>query len=297
MIELEKTIIGWWSGGITSAVTCKAIIGIYGIDRCRFIFIDTKNEDDDTYRFKDDCAKWYGKEIETISAIGDKFNSIQEVWEKYKSLNNATGAVCSSTLKRDVRLKWEKKNTFAHQAFGFDLSEPKRVKSMAMNHKQAKPIFPLWMLGLTKEDCIKLVEDEGIEVPRAYQWGFSNNNCLGKTEDTGGCIQGGIGYWQKLQKMFPKKFAAMADMEHKLTNLKGKPVTMLKDQGKEAKANDNQLLFLKPHPDYPTVKDISMMKGREVKPLMECNGFCGTNDFERNETEEEINFNQLEMFT
>ena len=285
-------IIGWWSGGITSAVTCKAIIDIYGLDRCRFIFIDTKNEDADTYRFKDDCAKWYGKEIETISAIGDKFNSIQEVWEHYKSLNNATGAICSSTLKRDVRLKWQKNNEFAHQAFGFDLDEPKRVRSMAKNHKPAKPIFPLWMLGLDKKDCIQIVEEEGIEVPRAYHLGYSNNNCL-----LTGCIQGGIGYWQKVQRDDIDKFNTMADMEHKLTDLKGKPVTMLKDQGKEAKESDNQLLFLKPHPDYPTVKDISMMKGREVKPLMECNGFCGTNDFERNDTEDEINFNQLEMFT
>jgi len=285
-------IIGWWSGGITSAVTCKAIIDIYGLDRCRFIFIDTKNEDADTYRFKDDCAKWYGKEIETISAIGDKFNSIQEVWEHYKSLNNATGAICSSTLKRDVRLKWQKNNEFAHQAFGFDLDEPKRVRSMAKNHKPAKPIFPLWMLGLDKKDCIQIVEEEGIEVPRAYHLGYSNNNCL-----LTGCIQGGIGYWQKVQRDDIDKFNTMADMEHKLTDLKGKPVTMLKDQGKEAKESDNQLLFLKPHQDYPTVKDISMMKGREVKPLMECNGFCGTNDFERNDTEDEINFNQLEMFT
>ena len=54
-------IIGWWSGGVTSAVTCRAIIDIYGLDRCRFIFIDTDNEDDDTYRFKTECASWYGR--------------------------------------------------------------------------------------------------------------------------------------------------------------------------------------------------------------------------------------------
>lgn len=291
MKENKNDIIGWWSGGVTSAVTCKAIIEIYGLDRCRFIFIDTDNEDDDTYRFKTECGAWYGKRIETISAIGDKFNSIQEVWEHYLSLNNATGAICSSTLKRDVRLKWQKKNEFTHQAFGFDLSEPKRVKSMAKNHKKAKPIFPLWMLGLDKNDCIKIIQDAGISIPIAYQLGFNNNNCL-----LTGCIQGGIGYWQKMQKDFPDRFDKMAIMEHKLTDLKGKPVTMLKDQGKEAKESGNQLLFLKPHYNYPEVKDISMMKGREVKPLMECNGFCGTNDFERNETEEEINFNQLELF-
>jgi hypothetical protein len=55
-------------------------------------------------------------------------------------------------------------------------------------------------------------------------------------------------------------------------------------------------VFLKPHPDYPTIKDISLMKGREPKPLMECNGFCGINDLEeRIETENEINY-QYDIF-
>jgi hypothetical protein len=43
-----------------------------------------------------------------------------------------------------------------------------------------------------------------------------------------------------------------------------------------------------------------MIKGREVKPLLECNGFCGINDLsDRSETELEINYqedNQLKMF-
>jgi hypothetical protein len=41
-----------------------------------------------------------------------------------------------------------------------------------------------------------------------------------------------------------------------------------------------------------------MMKGREPKPLMECNGFCGINDLsDRTSTEEEINFNnQQKLF-
>ena len=94
---MEK-IIGWWSGGITSAVACKIGVDLYGKENMRIIFIDTMNEHDDTYRFMKDCAEWYGIEIETIKH--DKFNSIEEVWIKNKALNNATGAICSSTLKK-----------------------------------------------------------------------------------------------------------------------------------------------------------------------------------------------------
>lgn len=101
-----------------------------------------------------------------------------------------------------------------------------------------------------------------------YKLGFENNNCFGT-----GCVQGGIGYWQKIQKEFPDKFIKMARIEHELTNLKGKPVTMLKDQSK-----NKSMLFLLPHPDYPDIPHLDMKKGRPPKSLMECNGFCGVND-------------------
>ena len=281
MTEKNKNVICWWSGGVTSAVACNLSIDLYGKENCRVIFMDTGNEDQDTYRFKNDCEKWYGIEIETITGISKKFPNIQSVWRHYKSLNVANGAICSSTLKRDVRLKWQKENTYLHQVFGFDVDEMRRVKSMTLNYPEAKSIYPLLLHGMTKKDCIKIIEDIGIEIPRAYQLGFHNNNCL-----TTGCIQGGIGYWQKMQRDHVEKFNTMSTMEHELTNAKGKPVTMLKDQSKS-----RGLVFLKPHPDYPQVKDISMMKGREPEPLFECNGFCGINDLsDKTKTETEINF-------
>ena len=38
------------------------------------------------------------------------------------------------------------------------------------------------------------------------------------------------------------------------------------------------------------------MRGREPKPLFECNGFCGTNDLEeRSSEEQDLNY-QLDIF-
>jgi len=296
-----KTIC-WWSGGVTSAVACKEAIDHYGKENCEVLFLDTGNEDYDTYRFKDDCERWYGIPIATITGLSeDRFPTIQSVWRHYKSLNVANGAICSSVLKRDVRLKWQKENKgrYGFQVFGFDIDEPKRAKAMVMNYPDAKAVFPLLYKGLSKKDCIKMLEDARISIPRAYKLGFHNNNCLGSNEDEGGCVKGGIGYWQKIGRDMPKKFNSMADIEHELTDLRGEPVTMLKDQSKEAKAlvkktgdKSLQLVFLKPHPDYPHIKDISMMKGREPKPLLDCNGMdCGIDDLSpRNPTEQEINY-------
>ena len=258
--------IAWWSGGVTSAVACKLALDLW--DRVQIVMIDTGNEDDDTYRFKADCEQWYGQEIRVIR--NEDYGSIQDVWLKHKSLNVANGAICSSELKRKVRERYQKTVDFDRQVFGFDIDEPKRAKSMTLNHPTAKPCYPLLLMGWSKKKCIEIIQTEGIDIPLMYQLGFHNNNCFGT-----GCVQGGIGYWKKMQREFPEKFEAMAEMEHKLTAMRGFPVTMLKDQSR-----DGDLVFLKPHPEYPLHKDLSMMTGREVEPLVECNGFCGTYDLQ-----------------
>lgn len=278
VVSEKYPVIAWWSGGITSAVACKLCIDLFGLASVRIVFIDTMNEDADTYRFKNDCEAWYEKGIETIK--NPDYNNIQEVWNKYKGLNISMGATCSLHLKMKTREQFQKENKYSYQAFGFDIDEGRRAKAFTASYEKINPIYPLLLFGLNKRNCIDMVTGEGMNIPRAYSWGFNNNNCL-KT----GCVQGGIGYWQKMKTFFPEKFETMAVVEHDLTNLKGRPITMLKDQGK-----DGGLVFLKPHPNYPNIKDISMMKGREPKPLMECNGFCGTNDLSKNETENEINY-------
>jgi 3'-phosphoadenosine 5'-phosphosulfate sulfotransferase (PAPS reductase)/FAD synthetase len=272
--DVNSKVVSWWSGGVTSAVATKIAIDTYGKDMVRVIFMDTKNEHEDTYRFMQDCQEWYGIEIETISRIPDDYKSIQEVWLKYLSLNVANGAICSSELKRDLRLKWEKENTYSHQVFGFDIDEPKRAKAMALNHEQASPVFTLLLKGYSKKKCIEILRNNGIEIPEAYKLGFNNNNCFAT-----GCVQGGIGYWQKMQRDFPDKFDKMAKMEHELTDMKGQPVAMNKDQTKAAakKPFSERLIFLRKHPDYDNIC-IDDKPSQEMKSISDCNGFCFTND-------------------
>lgn len=279
--------ICWFSGGVTSAVACHIAIQNFGVENCHVIMIDTRNEHEDNDRFLQDCEKWFGLQIETISAFteGGVYNSIQDVWRRHKSLNVAHGAVCSSELKRAVREKWQKQNEFSSQVFGFDFDpkEFRRAMGLKFNHPKAKAIFPLLMFGLTKEDCFKILEENGILKPKMYDLGFNNNNCFQTM-----CIQGGIGYWKKVQKEFPEKFEAMAEMEHELTEAKGAPVTILKDQSKDSKG----LVFLKKHNKYPHLKSIDEMTGRfEIESLNDCNGFCGVTDLELNKRlEDQLNF-------
>ncbi len=253
-----------------SAVTCKICVDWFGVENVKVVFINAaNNEHEDTYRFKRECEQWYGCDILTIR--NNDYNEIKDVWYDSLSLNLAKGAKCSAELKTKVRQHYIKIQDFSYQAFGYDLDELNRAKDMLKSNPHLNPIFPVIASGMDKKACIKMIQKANdmflkIRIPVPYTLGLNNNNCWNT-----GCVQGGIGYWQWMRDNQLEKFDAMAVVEHELTDLKGEPVTMLKDQ-----SEGGGLVFLKPHPKYPDMKDISMMKGRPPEPLVDCNGFCKT---------------------
>jgi hypothetical protein len=267
-ISKNHPVIAWWSGGVISAVVCKICIDLFGKENVRVVFIDTKNEADDTYTFLLQCEQWYGIKIEVISST--EYDNIEDIWYDSMSLGLAKGAKCTEILKIKVRQQFIKQNAFSYNAFGYDISEISRATDMNKNNPHLRPIYPAMAKALSKKDCIKIIQNANdmflhIEVPKSYRRGLHNNNCF-KT----GCIKGGIGYWQWMQVNEPQKFDAMAIREHEISDLKGEPVTVLKDQAK-----DGGLLFLKHNPKFPDIKDISCKPWRPVETLMpECNGFC-----------------------
>lgn len=157
MVSREYPVIAWWSGGVRSAVTCKLCVDLFGIDNVRIVFIDTRNEDDDTYRFKAECEKWYGCRIETITS--DKYDNIEDVWYDNLTLGLAKGAKCSAELKIVVRQQFTKRNKFSYQAFGYDNGEVDRANDMRKSNPHLRPIFPLLMFWMNKFDCVKYVQD------------------------------------------------------------------------------------------------------------------------------------------
>jgi len=273
--------IAWWSGGVTSAVACKMALDLY--ENVRVVMLDTMNEHEDTYRFKDDCEKWYGVKIEVYKHPG--FNSIQEVWRKYNSLASATGAICSTELKANARQLYCKGKDIEAHVFGFEYhpKEINRAENWEKN-KGLKAHFPLIDNKIDKLAAMNTLRLNGIEIPVVYSYGFNNNNCF-KT----GCTQGGIGYWQKIKEDFPEKYEAMATMEHELSRAKGRPVVICQDQRGEraitkwdiskrtGQPTTKSKLFLKHNDDFPEVPTIDVIKGKHkaIIDSFECNGFCG----------------------
>ena len=298
-------VIGWWSGGVASAIACKIALEEY--DNVHLAFCDTGIEHPDTYRFMDDFERVLGVKIHKYKS--ERFDEPEDVWRKYLGLNFANGAPCSTMLKREVRTKLVQdiENDYA-QVFGFDYcdKEINRAKGMIKSYPEINPKFPLIEHKITREGLFREVSKLGIEAPVTYKL-FLNNNCIGAEDsEKGGCVQGGVGYWQKLKRIYPKKYNYMAKIEHELTDLKleklkddliqankggdsikiqkaqekldeFQPVTLLRDQRK-SKGTYHERLFLVHNPSYPEYETIDVIKGRQPVTPMECNGFCSLED-------------------
>lgn len=196
--------IGWWSGGITSAVACRLAIEKY--DNVRLIYIETGSHHPDTIRFKEDCENWYGQKIETLQ--NSKYDNHIDVILKSKYVNGAAGARCTKELKKDVRFKFEKENKIAAQVWGyeFEASEINRAIRTQEQYPYTNPLFPLIENKLSKNECAGILAGAGIKIPMMYKLGYNNNNCIG-------CVKGGAGYWNKIRVDFPEIFKQMADAE------------------------------------------------------------------------------------
>ena len=198
--------IGWWSAGITSAVAIKLRISLgYNVVP---IYFETGSAHADNVRFMRDCEQWYGCKILTFKQ--PKYSSVMDLLSKTKYVNGPAGAECTRALKKEVRQVIEKWMPYDNQIFGFEFSskEISRAERFAEQYPTSRPLFPLIEAKLTKENCLWLLQKDGIEIPAMYKLGYRNNNCIG-------CVKGGMGYWNKIRTDFPSVFKEMAEMERK----------------------------------------------------------------------------------
>jgi 3'-phosphoadenosine 5'-phosphosulfate sulfotransferase (PAPS reductase)/FAD synthetase len=212
-------IVVWYSCGITSAVVAKMILDKYRGDIPIVIaYCDTASEHPDNYRFLRDCEKWFDYPITILKS--EKYSDVWDVYEKTKYIAGINGARCSLEMKKVVRQKFEDLEKDI-QIFGFDADEEKRAEKFKKNNPEVILGLPLIKHGISKSDCLQIIQDSGIEIPIMYKLGYKNNNCIG-------CPKGAKGYWNKIRVDFPDEFNRMAEMERKLgatlniMNIKGK---------------------------------------------------------------------------
>lgn len=210
-------IVAWFSCGAASAVAARLVLAERPnaiVARCI-----VPNEHWDNERFAFDVAQWLGVRI--VDLRSEKYTDCWDVWERRRFLNSPGGALCTVEMKKKVRQSFEQPDDV--QVFGFTWEEQDRAERFVENNPEIEAWFPLIEKRISKGDCYRILEAEGLTLPAMYRLGYHNANCVG-------CVKGGAGYWNKIRQDFPGVFYRMAALEDRIgaTVLKGRSLRELR---------------------------------------------------------------------
>lgn len=196
------------SGGISSALAADRVINRYGRDNTTLWFADTSWEDEDLYRFLDDCMKrWGGQLVRYCDG-----RTPLEVAEDVQLIPNQKRAPCTRILKIEPFVKFlatQLKPLTVH--LGLDWTEMHRMDAPKRNYEATEGVtvdFPLMWKPYEMRNYFDVVRLEWrIAIPQLYGMGFPHNNCGGR------CVKQGMREWQRLRIHMPERFAEVAEWE------------------------------------------------------------------------------------
>jgi hypothetical protein len=188
--RLPRTLV-WFSAGAASAVA--ALLTIAHGDDPTIVYVDPGSEHPDNERFLTDCEAAFGRPITRLKS--DRYRDTWQVFEERRFLNSPAGALCTAELKKRVRFAFQLPDDV--QVFGYTAEEVNRAERFREQNPGIELRTPLITSGLTKSDCLAMIDRMGIELPAMYKLGYRNNNCIG-------CVKGGMGYWNKIRRDFPR---------------------------------------------------------------------------------------------
>lgn len=208
-VQTKRKVVVGFSGGVTSAWCAGWARLMYPDDEISLLFHDTKEEDEDTYRFLHEMAAALGLPI-TERSDG---RSVTELIYDHNALPNDQMPFCSHILKREQGEKYFKELrsqgvTEIIKVVGFSANEPDRVQNMtALSWRDGFGLrFPIIETKTTKQQCADWCSCVmKVPLPRMYEWS-DHANCPG-------CVRGGKAYWLAVRKNRPDIFEQRSKLE------------------------------------------------------------------------------------
>lgn len=195
----------WISAGAASAVAAKLDIASHPDAERVLAYTNPGSKHPDNVRFLADLERWLQSPIARLGS--ERYADTWQVWTERRYLNGPTGALCTAELKKKPRFAFQHPDDV--QVFGYTAEESHRAARFREQNPEVTLATPLIDRGLTKGDCLAIIERAGIDLPAMYRLGYRNNNCIG-------CPKGGLGYWNKIRRDFPDAFSRMARLERDL---------------------------------------------------------------------------------
>lgn len=212
-----------FSGGAASYVAARLMVEEYGPENVVLLFADTLIEDEDLYRFNGDVQRRLNIGITRISDGRTPW----DVFDEEGMIGNTRADLCSRILKRELLWGWLEENANPETdavVIGFDANEEHRFLPLAKSRQPWKVRAPLIERGIFKETAIKMLEADGLTLPRLYRMGFPHNNCGGF------CIKAGHASFALLLDFLPERYAEHEAREDAFRQRTGKDVSVMRDR-------------------------------------------------------------------
>lgn len=185
-----------FSCGAASAVATKLILAEHPADQLVIVNAYVEEEHQDNRRFLADCERWLGRSV--VQLRDEKYGaSTDEVWRRKRYIKGPNGAPCSMILKRQLLAAIAQPGDI--EVIGYTAEEEDRLMDLRERFPDRTIIAPLIERGISKSDCLAIIDRAGIELPIMYRMGYDNANCIG-------CPKGGQHYWQAIREDFPERF-------------------------------------------------------------------------------------------
>lgn len=203
---MSNRVVCWFSCGAASAIATKIAIEENRTNQKELViaYCKVQEEHDDNERFLNECESWFGQEIVILQNNHYK-GSIFQVFEK-NYMRTPAGSPCTRALKKQVRQKFQRVDDT--HIFGYTIEEENRLNNFIDANNDIEVYSPLINNKITKENCLAMIKNAGIELPIMYKQGYPHNNCVG-------CVKGGMGYWNKIRVDYPDTFHRMAALERR----------------------------------------------------------------------------------
>ena len=223
-----ETHIVHYSGGICSFFAAKRVVDKMSPAHIILLFADTKIEDEDTYRFLHEGAKYLGLVV-TVIADG---RTPWEVFKHERYIGNTRADPCSKILKRELLDAWSAQfYPKAIHYFGLDWTEEHRLERLRDRLLADRGIPPeriqapmTWKPLIDKPDMLFELVKLGIKPPRLYDFGFFHGNCGGF------CVKSGQAQFRLLLLTMPERYKHHEEQEEEMRQFLGKDVSILRDR-------------------------------------------------------------------
>lgn len=213
-----------FSGGLASFAAAGRVLERYGKERVNLWFFDTLIEDNDSYRFLDDCEANFDLRIHRLTEGRNPW----QVFRDERFIGNSRAPLCNRVIKRQflerlLKSTYPRKDVVLH--FGLEPSERNRMELVTnkWRKKGYRVDFPLsWNPSLCRGGITEAVQKAGITPPRLYALGFRHNNC------GGACVKAGLRQWALLWRVLPDRYIWHEIQEQRIREYLDKDVAILR---------------------------------------------------------------------